>query len=199
MMVEVNDMYYAFSENEEIAEKGEYGGVVTSLLKFLLEEGIVDAILAVKKGSDLYDAVPTLITDPDKVIETAGSLHCGTLNIAKVITRYLKNARDMKIAVTTKPCDAMTIVELAKRGKIDRDNVIMVGVNCGGTLPPVKTRQMIEEVYEMDPDDVIKEEIAKGKLIIETSDDEKGISVDEVEEMGYGRRTNCRRCEKNIP
>ena len=69
---------------------------MTSLLKFLLEEGIVDAILAVKKGSDLYDAVPTLITDPDKVIETAGSLHCGTLNIAKVITRYLKNARDMK-------------------------------------------------------------------------------------------------------
>ncbi len=98
---------------------------MTSLLKFLLEEGIVDAILAVKKGSDLYDAVPTLITDPDKVIETAGSLHCGTLNIAKVITRYLKSARDMKIAVTTKPCDAMTIVELAKRGKIDRDNVIM--------------------------------------------------------------------------
>jgi len=27
MMVEVNDMYYAFSENEEIAEKGEYGGL----------------------------------------------------------------------------------------------------------------------------------------------------------------------------
>ncbi|HIH64067.1 MAG TPA: formate dehydrogenase [Methanothermobacter thermautotrophicus] len=199
MMVEVNDMYYAFSENEEIAEKGEYGGAVTSLLKFLLEEGIVDAVLAVKKGSDLYDAVPTLITDPNEVIESAGSLHCGTLNIAKVITRYLNGARDMKIAVTTKPCDAMTIVEVAKRGKIDRNNVIMVGVNCGGTLPPVKTRQMIEEVYEMDPDDVIKEEIAKGKLIIETSDDEKGISVDEVEEMGYGRRTNCRRCEKNIP
>ncbi|MGD9627549.1 MAG: Coenzyme F420 hydrogenase/dehydrogenase, beta subunit C-terminal domain [Methanobacteriales archaeon] len=198
-MVEVNDMYYAFSKDEEIAEKGEYGGAVTSLLKFLLEEGIVDAVLAVKKGSDLYDAVPTLITEPGKVIESAGSLHCGTLNIAKVITRYLNGAKDIKIAVTTKPCDAMTIVELAKRGEIDLDNVIMVGVNCGGTLPPVKTRAMIEEVYEMDPEDVIKEEIAKGQLIIETSDIEKGISIDELEEMGYGRRTNCRRCETNIP
>ncbi len=41
-------------------------------MKFLLEEGIVDAVLAVKKGSDLYDAVPTLIKDPEKIIETAG-------------------------------------------------------------------------------------------------------------------------------
>lgn len=198
-MVKVGDMFYVYSEDKNIRNKGEYGGAITSLHKFLLEEGIVDAVLAVKNGSDLYDAVPTLITDPDKVIESAGSLHCGTLNIAKVITCYLNGAKDMKIAVTVKPCDAMAIVEVAKKGKIDLNNVIMLGVNCGGTLPPVKTIQMIEEIYEMDPDKVIKEEIAKGKLIIETPDTEKEISVDELEEMGYGRRTNCRRCENNIP
>ena len=37
----------------------------------------------------------------------------------------------------------------------------MIGVNCGGTLPPVPTMQMIRDVYELDPSDVIKEEIAK--------------------------------------
>jgi len=73
-MVQVNDMYYAWSPDEEIAESGECGGAVTSIMKFLLEEGIVDAVLAVKKGSDLYDAVPTLISDPEQIIETAGSL-----------------------------------------------------------------------------------------------------------------------------
>ena len=91
-MVQVNDMYYAFSPDEEIAESGECGGAVTSLLKFMLEEGIVDAVLAVKKGADLYDAVPTLITDPEKIIESAGSLHCGTLNMAKTVQKYLKGA-----------------------------------------------------------------------------------------------------------
>ena len=35
-MVEVNDMYYAWSSNEEIAESGECGGAVTSILKFML-------------------------------------------------------------------------------------------------------------------------------------------------------------------
>ncbi|HNS25950.1 MAG TPA: Coenzyme F420 hydrogenase/dehydrogenase, beta subunit C-terminal domain, partial [Methanobacteriaceae archaeon] len=157
-------------------------------------------VLAVKKGLDLYDAVPTLITDPDKVIESAGSLHCGTLNIGKTIVRYLDGAKDLKLAVTTKPCDAMTIVELMKRKQIERDNVVMIGVNCGGTLPPVKAREMVEKFYEIDPDMVVKEEIAGGKLIIETADnEEKEISIDDLEDEGYGRRTNCRRCENNIP
>ncbi|WJI09716.1 formate dehydrogenase [Methanobacterium sp. CWC-01] len=198
-MVQVNDMYYAWSPDEEIAESGECGGAVTSIMKFLLEEGIVDAVLAVKKGSDLYDAVPTLISDPEKIKETAGSLHCGTLNICNTLSNYLNGAKDMKIAVTTKPCDAMSIVELMKRKQIDPENVVMIGVNCGGTMPPVKAREMIEKFYDLDPDDVLKEEIAKGNLIIETADQEKEISIDELEEQGYGRRTNCRRCENNIP
>jgi len=199
-MVQVNDMYYAWSPDEEILESGECGGAVTSVLKFLLEENIVDGVLSVKKGADLYDATPTLITDRDKVIESAGSLHCGTLNMAPIIKKYFDGAKDMKIAVTVKPCDAMTIVELMKRKKIDKDNVVMVGLNCGGTLPPVKTRQMMEEFYEIDPDIVVKEEIAKGNLVIETSDNqEKEISIDTLEDAGYGRRTNCRRCETNIP
>ncbi|EKQ54809.1 MAG: coenzyme F420-reducing hydrogenase, beta subunit, partial [Methanobacterium sp. Maddingley MBC34] len=105
-----------------------------------------------------------------------------------------------KIAVTTKPCDAMTIVELMKRKQINQDNVVMIGINCGGTLPPVQAREMIEKFYEIDPDTVVKEEIAKGNLVIETADDaEKEISIDELEDAGYGRRTNCRRCETNIP
>ncbi len=198
-MVQVNDMYYALSPDAEIAESGECGGAVTSLLKFMLEEGIVDAVLAVKKGADLYDAVPTLITDPEKVIESAGSLHCGTLNMAPIIRKYFDGAKDIKIAVTTKPCDARTMVELIKRKKINPNNVVMVGVNCGGTLPPVKARKMIERFYELDPDMVVKEEITKGKLVIETADIAKEISIDELEEEGYGRRTNCRRCETNIP
>jgi len=198
-MVQVNDKYYALSSNEEIAESGECGGAVTTVLKFLLEDGIVDVVLAVKKGADLYDAVPTLITDPEKVIESAGSLHCGTLNMAKVVSKYLKGAEDIKIAVTTKPCDAMTLRELMKKDKVNEENVVMVGLNCGGTLPPVQTIEMIEKIYKLDPETVIKEEIAKGNLIIETADEEKEISVDELEDEGFGRRTNCRRCETNIP
>ena len=36
---------------------------------------------------------------------------------------------------------------------------------------------MIEDVYELDPKDVVKEEIAKGKLIMETKMAKKKLSV----------------------
>lgn len=200
MSVKVNDMYYAYSANDEFAEKGEYGGAVTTIMKYLLDENIVDAVVAVEESWDLYDAKPILITKSEDIIKSAGSLHCGTLNLAKFITRYLDGARDMKIAVTCKPCDAMTIKELMVKGKIIEDNVIMIGVNCGGTLPPVKTINMIKEVYELDPNKIVKEEISKGKLIMETEDgEEKGFSIDDLEEKGMGRRENCQRCVMNIP
>ena len=199
-MVEVNDMFYACSANDEIANAGEYGGAVTTIMKYLLEEGIVDAVVAVEESWDLYDAKPILITKPEDVIKSAGSLHCGTLNLAKFVSKYLDGARDMKIAVTCKPCDAMTLKELMRKGKVIEDNVIMIGVNCGGTMPPVPTIKMIKDVYEMDPADIVKEEISKGKLIMETKDgEEKGISIDELEKDGMGRRENCQRCIMNIP
>ena len=199
MAVNVNDLFYAYSANDAIKEKGEYGGAVTTIMKYLLEEGIVDAVVAVEEAADLYDAKPILITEPEDVIKSAGSLHCGTLNLAKFVSKYLDGARDMKIAVTCKPCDAMTLKELMRKGKVIEDNVIMIGVNCGGTMPPVPTMKMIRDVYELDPADVIKEEISKGKLIMETADGEKAIKIDDLEEEGMGRRENCQRCTMNIP
>ena len=199
MSTKVNDMYYAYSTIDDIKTKGEYGGVVTTIMKYLLEEGIVDGVVGVIEGHDIYDGVPALITNPDEVIKTAGSIHCGTLNIAKFVSKYLDGARDMKLAITCKPCDAMTIRELIKKGKIIGDNVILIGVNCGGTMSPVPTMNMIKNVYELDPKDVIKEEISKGKLIMETADGEKAIAIEKLEEQGMGRRENCQRCNLKIP
>ena len=199
-MVAKGDMLYAWTTSSELADVAECGGAVTGLLKFALENNIVDGVLAVKKGADLYEAVPTLITDPDEIAGAAGSLHCGTLLLSKLIKKYLDGARDKRLAVTVKGCDAMGIYELAKRNQVNLDNLLLIGVNCGGTVSPVTARKMIREKFEVDPDDVVKEEIDKGQFIIMTKDGEhKGISMDDLEDAGYGRRPNCRRCKMKIP
>ena len=198
-MVAKGDMVYAWTSDADIAKKAECGGAVTGLLKFALEKKIVDAVFAIKKGQDIYDAVPTLITDPAKVSETAGSLHTGTLLMSKLVKNFLDGARDMKIAMTVKGCDMMGLYELAKRQQVNLDNIIMIGVNCGGTVSPITARKMIREKYGVDPDIVTKEEIDKGQFIIEYEGGHKGISIDELEEEGFGRRPNCRRCKLKIP
>ncbi len=195
------DMYIARSSDKEILDKAEYGGAVTSLLKFALESGRVDAVLAIKaRDGNRYDGVPFLITEPEEVIETTGALHCASPNIARFIKEYLDGASNLKIAVVVKPCDAKAIIELTKRTQINLDNLLLIGLNCTGTLPPAKAKTMIKVEFEVDPADVVAEDIEDNKLTIRLKDGtEKEKDLTELEEHDYGRRENCRRCETNIP
>jgi len=195
------DMYIARSSDKEILEKAECGGVVTSLLKFALDSGKVDAVLTVKaRDGNRYDGIPVLVTDPKEVVEAGGALHCTSPNIARFLKEYLNGAYDQKLAVVTKPCDAKAIIELAKRNQINLDNLLLIGLNCTGTLPSAKAKKMMRDEFEVDPADVVAEDIEDNKLTITLRDGtEKEKDLAELEQKGHGRRENCRRCETNIP
>ncbi len=197
--VKKGDMLYAWTNDAEIKKKAELGGAVTALWKHALESKTVDAVFVVRKGKDLYDAQPVLITDPKDLAQTAGSLHCGTLLLPKLVKKYLDGAANKKIGVTVKGCDVMGFIELANRKQINLNNIVMIGVNCGGSVSPILARKMIADKFGVDPDAVHKEEIDKGQFIIEYEGGHKGISIDELEEAGYGRRSNCRRCKYKVP
>ncbi|MDR3291024.1 MAG: Coenzyme F420 hydrogenase/dehydrogenase, beta subunit C-terminal domain [Methanobrevibacter sp.] len=185
------------AKDELVCGLGECGGSVTSILQYLLDNDIVDNVLTIKKEGSVYDAVPVLISNSEELNSTAGSLHCAPTMVADLIPKFIN---DTKLAVVCKPCDAMGINELEKRNQIDKNNLYKIGLNCGGTLMPKQAKEMFELFYEVNPDDVIKEEIDKGQIIIELKDGtEKGVKIDDLEEKGWGRRENCQRCEIMIP
>jgi formate dehydrogenase subunit beta len=192
-------MFYVWAADADVLKKGECGGAITALQQYALKSGMVDAVLAVKKGQDIYDAVPTLVTNPADLAETAGSLHCGTLLLSKVVKDYLDSNKTARLGVTVKGCDTMGLIELAKRNAVDLDRLLLLGVNCGGSVSPVLARKMIADKFEVDPDLVHKEEIDKGQFIIEYEGGHAGIKIDELEDEGYGRRSNCRRCLYKVP
>jgi len=195
------DTYWAWSPDAAIVDRAECGGAVTSLLKFALESKQVDAVLAVKaRDGNRYDGIPVLIDDPEELAATAGTLHCVSANIARCLKEFLDGAFNLKIAVTCKPCDAKAIIELAKRNQINLENVLLIGLNCTGTILPVTARKVMEEEFEVDPLDVVSEDIEDGKLKIRLRDgSEKERDLAELEARGLGRRENCRRCDLNIP
>lgn len=193
------NMFYVRACEKELLEKGESGGAISALLKFALESGSVDAVLGVKKGADIYDAVPVLITNPAEISEISGSLHFGTLLLSRLFSRYLGGAENLKIAAALKGCDVMGLYELAKRGEVRLENILMIGLNCGGTISSEMARKMIVEKFEVSPDLVKKERIAKGKFLVETPEEEFAIPIDKLEEENLGRRSNCRRCKLKIP
>jgi len=194
-------MYIARSSDDNILTKAECGGVVTSLLKFALETEKVEAVLAVKaRDGNRYDGIPVLITNPEEITETARSLHCTSPNIARFLKEYLDGAANLKLAVGVKPCDAKAVIELAKREQINLDNLLLIGLNCTGTLPSARAKTMMKEEFKVDPADVVAEDIEDNKLTIRLKDGaEKEKDLAELEERGYGRRDNCRRCETSIP
>jgi len=194
-------LYLAWSADEDVREKAECGGAVTALLQFALESGSVDAVLATAaRDGNRYDGVPVLITNPEELSATSGALHAAPVNLARCLKEYLDGASDMRIAVACKPCDAKAIVELAKREQINRDNLLLVGLNCTGTMSPATARAMYKEAFGVAPEDVVREDIEDGTLTIWLHDGTSAaLDLAELEEKQYGRRDNCRRCETNIP
>ena len=144
----------AKSQDADIHSAGECGGAVTSILKYLLDEGLVDGVLALSPQDDVYDAMPVFITDSQDLMKTAGSYHCAPTMIGDLVQKYFF---DKKVAFTVKPCDMRAVEELIIRHKINEDNIYMIGLNCGGTVSPVSGREMIDLFYEANPDDVVKD------------------------------------------
>lgn len=187
----------AKSQDDDILSAGECGGAVTSIFKYLLDSELVDGVLTIMPGDDIYDAMPVFITDSVDLLKTAGSYHCAPTMIGDLVEKYCRN---QKIAMAVKPCDMRAMDELIKRHKINKDNLYFIGLNCGGTVSPISGRKMIDLFYEAAPDDVVSEEIDKGKFIIELADgSEEAVKIHDLEEKGYGRRNNCQRCDVKIP
>ncbi len=192
--------YLAWAKDERIREKGADGGFVTATLVSALETGFIDAALVVEKKS-VYEGIPVLTSNPEVVKECAGSLHAAPINLTKYVVEY---AAEKRIGLPTKPCDARGIIEQAKRRQVNLDNIFMIGLNCGGTLHPLRMREMAADLYGLDPDSVVKEEIKEGKIFLESKEaggkeKEAGIKIDELEQKGYGRRDACKSCVTKIP
>ncbi|MDP2217755.1 MAG: Coenzyme F420 hydrogenase/dehydrogenase, beta subunit C-terminal domain [Methanolobus sp.] len=191
-MVGIGDKLLGYATNPDVRNRGASGGLVTAVLAAALEKGMVEGVVVLKR-IDEYEAIPVITDDVQEVLASGGSMHAVPVNLTK-------HAVGRKIAMPGKPCDVRGVIEQAKRNGVDLENTYIVGLNCGGSMHPVVTREMLIRMYEIDPEDVVGEEIEKGKLIFKTKDgEEKAISIDELEEAGYGRRENCRYCTIKIP
>ncbi len=196
-----DNMYIVRSLDKSILEAVPSGGVVTTILKCALEKGIIDGVVAVRaKNGDRFSGIPVLLSMPEELAASAGSLHFSIPNIARFVKEYLDGGTSMKLAVVGKPCDIRAIIELQKRQQIERENLFLIGLNCTGTISPSEARRVLREEFGVDPADVIREDIDSGKLTIFLKDGtRKSIDLKKLEEDSKGRRDNCRRCTTKIP
>lgn len=119
----------------------------------LLKDGTVEKVIGYREGSTPMMTSPCAVTTADDVDRLTWNSHC-CINLANYLT-------DMKgkVAVIAKGCDARSIVNHIAEGKVQREDVFIIGVPCSGMMERQSTvtlfGQEIESVVEQDDGTVV--------------------------------------------
>jgi coenzyme F420 hydrogenase subunit beta len=131
----IKDLVSAQTTNPTVGERCTDGGVVTSLLLYLLDNHMIDGAL-VSKSDGPFHRGPVLATSGEEVVSASGSHYDESFSIAELGSQYS----------TYSP--AMQELKSLRKGVIDR--VAMVGTPC--QIHTVRKMQVLGII----PSDVIK-------------------------------------------
>lgn len=116
----------------------------------LLSSGEVARVIGWKKGEFAFDPSPATFETPESLSEFVYNDFCGA-NLSKYLINICK--KEGKTAVFMKPCDTYSFNQLVKEHRVDREKVMVIGVECQGKLDNFKLENkgiadVTEEEYD---------------------------------------------------
>ena len=116
--------------------EGRGNQALKSLLKLLLEKGIVSAVL-VSHPTPTGDSYPYILTsDPKEVEGSCPIAPIITQQGARVVSKLTKKGAVRKsTAVVLRPCEVRGVIELAKIKQVNLENLLIIGYDCPGVYP----------------------------------------------------------------
>lgn len=126
------DCYVGFQKDDQKRLKSASGGLATSFLVSLLENEIVDRIVAVGTSQNsnlMFDF--KILNDPDEVYSCAGSAYY-PVEISRVLKQILTEKEEYTYAVIALPCVAYALRLAQKKiPKLKRKIKIIASLTCG--------------------------------------------------------------------
>jgi formate dehydrogenase subunit beta len=115
-------------------KKGNASGTINDLLKGLLKDGKVSAVLALQETPSGKSAFPVMVSDPDRMESDvfAPLLPVSTGTMVSRITKIGGSAK--RFAVVLRSCELRALTELVKLHQADLGNLTVIGVDCPGTF-----------------------------------------------------------------
>jgi formate dehydrogenase subunit beta len=114
-----------------MAKESYNAAVLVNLITTLLENKMVEGILAYTEGLDKADLVPFFITQPEEA-ERISTTSYYPYSLSRMLRDY--GERGKKIGLVVRSCDARGIIELVKRNQFDREDLFLIGIECYGTV-----------------------------------------------------------------
>ncbi|MFX1502301.1 MAG: Coenzyme F420 hydrogenase/dehydrogenase, beta subunit C-terminal domain [Promethearchaeota archaeon] len=184
--------YSASTTKDSIKKVRQDGGIVTSICQYLLNNNLVDVIVAVQHSEEKWKPEPVIVNDLKDLYKTGGTKYANASTLAIID----KTKKFDKIAVVGTPCmmNALEKGNLFPSGVSFFKNIkYKIGLFCMESFPYEGVLALIKEQFNQDFNKVTKMDISGGKFIIYL-DNGEDLNVPLKEVKSYARN-NCHYCE----
>lgn len=173
----------AKTTDNKIYKCSQDGGIITSLLIYALEEGMIDGALVAGNPDHDWVPVPQIATTPEEILESAGTKYtmCPSIEaIKKVVNEEKLNS----IGAVLTPCQCQTIRKAQKYpmsiGSFANSLNLIFGVFCLRTFSHEAIDKFAEDMLGTNIRDVKRMNIAHGCFYLNEWDDNKRIPLKEM-------------------
>ena len=150
----LSKVFLAFSPVEDVKQVAASGGVVSSLITFMLEHKRIDGVYLLQPQPDnVMNLIPQLATTRAEVLHAAGSIYWPA-PVGSCL-RELRN-RDGSFAFVGLPCEIQALRKAQVFDRKLRDKIkITIGIYCGGR-PTIQGQRYAFRRYGIDLDQVVE-------------------------------------------
>ncbi|TFG00773.1 MAG: 4Fe-4S dicluster domain-containing protein [Promethearchaeota archaeon] len=184
--------YSGSTKSDEIIKVRQDGGVVTTIAEYLLNQKLVDAVIAVQHSDQLWKPEPVIIDDVKDLYKTAGTKYANSPSLS-IIDQAKKYE---KIAFVGVPCmmKALEKGTLFPSGLPFFKNIkYKIGLFCMESFPYEGIIQLAKEQFDKDINELTKMNIGGGKFIIRIKSGEQlDVPLKDVQKYA---RDSCHFCE----
>ncbi len=180
-------VYLAQAKDEEIRKRrAGSGGAVTAFLTYLLEEGVVDAVLVARKAEGLKGVVQ-LAGSREDVLKAAGD-KWNVVPYTKELGEVLRSADVGKVAIVGLPCQAQFLAQMRLMPLMESDFSekirVVISLFCFGTFATDAFISFLEREHSLKPEHVASV-LLKGENIVVMSADGRRITIPIKEVLKY--------------
>ncbi|MFI5041712.1 MAG: Coenzyme F420 hydrogenase/dehydrogenase, beta subunit C-terminal domain, partial [Acidimicrobiales bacterium] len=152
------DIVLARAADPEILEKGQDGGLVSTILIWAMEHGYIDAALVsyLEGDGSSWKAVPGVARSREEILAAAGSRYTYSSNPMAYGEAVAAGAE--KLALVGMGCQSsMPAVITARRGgKVARKFALNIGLLCSKTFDDAIFEELFEAKYGLHKADMVK-------------------------------------------
>lgn len=143
----VRDVFTARSLLPEV--KGQDGGVVTSMLLYAFEEGLIDsAVVTVKSEDDPWRPVSIVAQSREDILRSAGSIYVHSMTMESLMSAIKRGSRSIGFVGPSCNIDAVDKMQKSPYGLLHmfmRANILKMGLFCMDTFSYEGLKTFLEE------------------------------------------------------